>query len=63
MESVEGQRMLSKLFSLRPKASEKSEAVKRAIQSGVQEGFEEMLNLMQFLTTPQSVDKVKSTQS
>ncbi len=55
--------MLSKLFSLRPKASEKSEAVKRAIQSGVQEGFEEMLNLMQFLTTPQSVDKVKSTQS
>lgn len=55
--------MLSKLFSLRPKASEKSEAVKRAIQSGVQEGFEEMLNNLQFLTTPQSVDKTQVRQT
>ncbi len=57
--TVEGQRFCTKLFSLRPLATEKSDLAKRAIQSGVAEGFEKLYHEIEFLTTPQSCDRPK----
>lgn len=48
---------MSKIFLLRPRATEKSDAVKRAIQSGVSEGYEELFHNIDFLGTPASYDK------
>lgn len=52
--TVSGQRFLAKAFSLRPRATEKTDPVKRAIQSGVQEGFEEYFHIAMSLTTARS---------
>jgi len=56
--TVEGQRFLSKLFAMRPRATEKSDLARRAIQSGVSEGYEQLYHDIAYLSTPQSFDKV-----
>jgi len=56
--TVTGQRFVEQIFIRRPKATEKSDAVKRAIQSGVAEGYEEMYSIFDHLTTPASTREV-----
>jgi len=56
LDTVSGKRYLAKMFSMRPRATEKSDPVKRSIQSGVQEGFEEMYNNAITLTQMRTAD-------
>lgn len=45
-----GRRMLGQLILKRPPATERSDAFKRGIQSGVVEGYEEAVHRLSFLT-------------
>ena len=54
LATVSGQRFLAKSFSMRPRATERTDPVKRAIQSGVQEGYEEFFHIAIALTTARS---------
>lgn len=54
--TVSGKRYLAKMFSLRPRATEKSDAVKRAIQSACQEGYEEFFQMTTTLSDSNRAD-------
>lgn len=56
--TVTGQRFVDQIFLRRPKATEKVDLAKRAIQSAVAEGYEEMYAVFEHLTTPASTKEV-----
>ena len=61
LSTVAGQRFYTKLFFRRPLPTEKSDLAKRAIQSGMLEGYETLLLEINYLTKPESYDKASKT--
>lgn len=57
LATVSGQRFLDQIFLRRPRATEKTDPVKRAIQSAVAEGYEEYYDTTRFLCTPESLKR------
>lgn len=54
LATVTGQRFIDQIFYHRPKASELSDPVKRAMQSCLAGGYEEMFEKINHLTLPAS---------
>lgn len=54
LDTVTGKRLLQQLFWRRPKARDKSDVTKRAMQSCVAEGYEQWFEELDFLTKPES---------
>lgn len=54
LATVTGQRFLQQLFTRRPKARDKTDFTKRALQSAVAEGYESMYEEIDYMTKPES---------
>ncbi len=63
LDTVSGQRYLEQIFMRRPSATEKTDPVKRSIQSAVREGYEEYYDTTIFLCTPASTKRPPSAKN
>lgn len=57
LSTTTGHNLVDKIFTSRPRVTERTDPVKRAIQSGIAEGYEEFFNQLDYLCKPESADR------